>query len=70
MARTGNSSSQSKVFCGTAENGIQTTNEAKYANKIKKIARLAYFAAKIFTARFPFANQSGCVMVLAWQASL
>jgi hypothetical protein len=35
LAQTGNSSSQMKVVCGTAENGIQT---AKCANEIKKIA--------------------------------
>jgi hypothetical protein len=40
-----------KVFCGTAENGIQTANHAKYANEIGKLfAYLAWFAVEI-TAR-------------------
>jgi hypothetical protein len=36
LAQTGNSSSQMKVLCGTAENWIQTANHAKYANEIRK----------------------------------
>jgi hypothetical protein len=40
LAQTENSSSQMKVFYGTAENGIQTANHAKYANEIKKPFRV------------------------------
>jgi hypothetical protein len=50
LAQTGNSSSQMKANCGTAENRIQT---AKYANEIKKLFRgFSYFAIQFFRPAF------------------
>jgi hypothetical protein len=46
LAQTENSSSQMEVFCGTAENGIQTAKYAKYANEIKNFG-----GEKLFLAR-------------------
>jgi len=39
LAQAKNSSSQMKVIFGTAKNGIQTANHAKYANEIKTFSR-------------------------------